>query len=333
MKRALCSVAALPDNRATCAVVLLPDASGAAPEWVQLLPAGAEVVGRDGRRWVNDRPADVVAAFNSAEPLPVDEEHATDLAAPEGQPAPAAAWIEELQLRADGSIWGRTAWNSRGKDLVGNRAYRWLSPVFDFEKATGRILRLAGAALTNRPNLRLTALNREEGSVMDRKRLCQSLGLSETATDDEVCAAIATARNRVTSLETDLATARNTPDPTKFIPKAQHDAVVERATNAERKLKDIEAAGREQEITTAIDDASKAGKIVPATVEYYRAMCRTEGGLEKFREFVKTAPVIGDGTALNHRKPPDGGTADAAAVELGKVFGNSAEDLKKYGGR
>ena len=38
-----------------------------------------------------------------------------------------------------------------------------------------------------------------------------------------------------------------------------------------------------------IEAALGAGKITPATVEYHKASCRQDGGLERFRDFVKAA--------------------------------------------
>lgn len=48
--------------------------------------------------------AEDVIAESMASPrgIPIDENHATDLAAPLGGPAPARGWIVELQARADG---------------------------------------------------------------------------------------------------------------------------------------------------------------------------------------------------------------------------------------
>jgi len=73
----------------------LPEGDGP-PGWLLLVPAG-RFEGRDGRFWVNDRPDAIVAAFEAAgQPLPIDWEHATEIKAPAGDPAPAAGWITAL---------------------------------------------------------------------------------------------------------------------------------------------------------------------------------------------------------------------------------------------
>ena len=129
------------------------------PERVQLIPAGA-VVGRDGRQWVLDDPQQVVNRFiEQGTELPVDIEHSTELRAPKGEPAPAAGWVHQLEV-IDGAIWGAVNWNETGRELVGGKQYRYLSPVILYSPGDGSIRGLTSVALTNRPNLHLPALNR-----------------------------------------------------------------------------------------------------------------------------------------------------------------------------
>jgi phage I-like protein len=67
------------------------------PEWVHLLPIGT-FSGVDGRGpYTVPDPAAVIAASMAVRRLPVDENHATDLAAPKGEPSPARGWIVEMQ--------------------------------------------------------------------------------------------------------------------------------------------------------------------------------------------------------------------------------------------
>ncbi len=60
-------------------------------------------------------------------------------------------WIGELQARPDG-IWGRVEWTESGAALMGDKAYRGISPVFTHSK-DGAVTRILRAALTNTPNL------------------------------------------------------------------------------------------------------------------------------------------------------------------------------------
>lgn len=166
--------------------------AAAAPEWVHLLPAGEMIQTGDNRGpyRVEDAQAIIAASFEQADRLPIDENHATDLAAPRGEPAPARGWITAMEARADG-VWGKVEWTSAGAALLADRAYRGISPVIlhDKTKAIRAILR---ASLVNRPNLRgLTALNQEEPQTMSfMEKLIAKMGLKAGATEDDILAAL-----------------------------------------------------------------------------------------------------------------------------------------------
>ena len=323
------------------------DMGDALPERVQLIPAGA-VVGRDGRSWVLDDPQQVVKRFiEQGADLPVDIEHSTELRAPKGEPAPAAGWVHQLEV-IDGAIWGAVNWNETGRGLVGGKQYRYLSPVILYNPGDGSIKGLTSVALTNRPNLHLPALNFSEpentGSVpFGRgpannkggmapeeqpmlKAVLAALGLPEDATE-------ATAVNAVKELNTKLASAMNAqPSLEKFVPRADYDQALTRATNAEQGLAEIRKAKLDSEIQAAIDGALATGKITPATVDYHRAQCSQEGGLERFAAFVAAAPAIGDPSGLDGKQAPAGATAmNAEQRQVMEMFGNTPEDIAKYG--
>lgn len=134
------------------------NARGDAPAWVMLAPKGPRIVGNDGRVFTLDSPAAVVDAFvKSGIKLPVDINHAEFLKAPRGEASPAVGWIEQLETR-DGAIWGRVEWNSSGREALKDRAYRYISPAL-IHNAEGKVLRLSGAGLVNRPNFNMPALN------------------------------------------------------------------------------------------------------------------------------------------------------------------------------
>ncbi|BBQ85756.1 Mu phage protease GpI [Klebsiella sp. WP3-W18-ESBL-02] len=138
-----------------------------APDWIELLPAGPDIQGRDGRKWRLSNPQSLVDAFNKrALPLVVDYEHSTEISAANGSEAPAAGWIETLEVREDGSVWGKVDWTQKASNSILSKEYRFISPAFHHVK-DGDITRLSSAALTNKPNLDLTALNsQDEWSVV-----------------------------------------------------------------------------------------------------------------------------------------------------------------------
>jgi phage I-like protein len=168
----------------------LPDAA-VAPEWVHLLPtAKGQITTFDGRGpYIVANAAEVIAA-SLAEPrgIPVDENHATNIAAPEGREAPARGWIAAMEVRDDG-IWGRVDWTKAGRDLVADKAYRGISPVMLLKPDAKTVHRISVASLVNKPNLRgLASLHQE--SSMDMSKIAELLGLSADATEEAIIAKI-----------------------------------------------------------------------------------------------------------------------------------------------
>lgn len=306
---------------------------GETPEWVFLIPAG-EVVGRDGRRWNNTLPGVILESFvELARDLPIDIEHSTEIKGPKGEPAPAIGWIKELQDRG-GQIWGKAEWTEQGRQLVGDRAYRYLSPVIIYEKDGGNIVGITSAAVTNQPNLKLSALNHQNGSeqlTMEDsmlKAMLAALALSENATEAEALA-------KINTLNSNLASANNraeNPSLEKFVPRADFDSALAKANNAEQKLAEVKKAELDKAVNHAIDQALKDGKITPATSDYHKAQCSQEGGLERFVDYCAAAPVIGGDSGMNDENINKNSKAlNAEQQQIASMFGNSAEDLEKYG--
>ncbi|MDK3072762.1 phage protease [Sedimentitalea sp. JM2-8] len=182
--------ATLQKQIAICAQVLPAGEGSDAPEWVHLLPAGEiATADRRGPYHVTDLDQLVANSMRDGVDLLIDQDHATDLAAPKGDPAPARGWITELQARADG-IWGRVEWTGEGRGLVVSRAYRALSPVLLHDKAK-RVSRILRASLVNQPNLRgLVALNMETDDMSFQERLAELLGLGADATETAIQSAV-----------------------------------------------------------------------------------------------------------------------------------------------
>lgn len=263
--------------------------------WYALIPPGQQIIGRDGRRFTNPNPQIIIDQFaaNGAD-LPVDIEHATELKAPNGEPAPAYGWIKAMRVSDTGAIEGFIEWTEQGQSVVDSKQYRYLSPVFYFSKDNNAIIKLTSAGLTNQPNLYLTALNHQipQEDDMSLKDIAKALGLAEDASSDAVLAATHKAIHSA-----------NTPSLDKFVPRADFATMEQRALNAEQKLNQHLQAQTEAMITTAVDDAIVAGKIAPSSKDYHLAACRVEGGLERFTAFVASAPVLTH-AAINSQVPP-----------------------------
>lgn len=323
--------------------VSVPAATG--QQWVQLLPAGS-FEGADGRGpYVLEDAAAVVAASmpdaGRGRHLPIDYDHAIDFAAPRGEPARAAGWIEELQPRADG-IWGLVSWTPPGLDALKNREYRFISPVFEHEREGGRVIRLLRAALTNNPNFNLVAVasaNPEKGMDLDKllTELRTALGLPadadaakvvETATATAAVAgatqdaakglkaiAVAAGLAETAKLDEIVAAVAETkkgasgdPDPAKYVPIAEHRALAARVDQLDRDR----AA---EKATAAVDEAIKAGKVTPAGRDW--AVAYAQKDPDGFAAFVKAQPVIVQGGEMVGNWPVTRlGGKDAGAIAL-----------------
>jgi phage I-like protein len=293
--------------------------SSAPPEWVMLIPAG-EFSGRDGRgpfRLANA--ARVIAATEAlglTAGVPIDYDHATDFAAPKGRPAPAAGWIRKLEER-DGALWGCVDWTPHGAKAITSREYRYISPVFQYSP-DGAVTRLLRAGLTNNPNLYLTAISARAAAVaaphpegsnaMDTllQQLCEMLGLDDDASPDEVLAAVRAlsegargdddenddpendqdgARGDDGADDDDDGAAdamRAGADPARYVAVAQFQRVL-----GELNQMRVERANERAE--RAVDDAIKAGKLIPAQRQWAISYCQAD--FKGFAAFAARQPA------------------------------------------
>jgi phage I-like protein len=313
--------------------------SSAPPEWVMLIPAG-EFSGRDGRGpfRLNDA-ARVIAATEAlglTAGVPIDYDHATDFAAPKGRPAPAAGWIRKLQER-DGALWGNVDWTPHGATAITSREYRYISPVFQYSP-DGAVTRLLRAGLTNNPNLYLTAISAraalltaphsEGDQAMDTllQELCEMLGLDDDASPEEALATVRALRDA--SADDDEDGERNgapgdggtdngaasamqagvAADPARYVAVAQFQRVL-------GELNQMRAERASERAERAVDDAIKAGKLIPAQRQWAISYCQAD--FKGFAAFAARQPAaFGAGfesaTAAFAAPPP----AQAAAAAL-----------------
>ncbi len=299
---------------------------GGAPDWVQLTPKGPRLPSRDGREWQLPDPDAVVRAYTASVAAgieaPVDFEHATHIKGEVGERADAVGWVREIANR-DGALWGRIDWTDTGRAAVVSRGYRYLSPGFFFNPATRVIARLVSVGLTNVPNFVLPALNREIPNLetdMDPAVL-QALGLTATATAADAVLAI----NTLKSAEQLALNRAATPDPEKFVPRADHQLALDRITTFEA----AEKTRADEAAVAAVDAAIAGGKIAPASRDYHLATCRADGGLERFTTFAAAQPVIVPASGLGKKDPvalPGKLNADELAVcrQLGMTLDDFA---------
>lgn len=339
-----------------------------APEWVHLLPYGT-FHGRDGRGpyTLRDQAHAAQVIANTRKTLgsgaiPGDFDHQLLYSAQNGRPAPASGWIKELEARADG-IWGRVDWTAAAADAIAGREYRYLSPVFGHDKA-GTVMRIRAFALTNMPNLELTALASQSFSESEEepmnetqfKALLKALGLSESTTLEALTAHCQQLDQAAKAAKTSLAAiaaslgqpehatgeaiaaaaqeiagkAKATdPDPAKFVPMASFKDLQDRVAAMSQQLSGDKAA-------KAIADAKSAGKLAPAMEDWAKGYATKD--LDGFTAWCAQAPVIVDpsGTGTATATPPaktdaTGLTAEetAACKQLGITADAFLETKKK----
>ena len=322
---------------ALCSEIALED--GKAPEWIQLFPRGPELAATDGRRWRLSDPAAVASLSDELRgslDLPIDFNHAQDRQAPQGGPSPAAAWIKEFAVR-DGVLAARVEWTEAGRESVESKAYRYFSPSFTHPRKIklpgqphgGEVRAVAGGALVNRPAFDMPALagdQQQEETML--KKILEALGLAAGATEEQAVAAVEALKSERDEAKSQAAAS---PPLSEFVPRADYDSAVARASAAEGKLATADKARLDDEIKTVLDAAQEAGKITPATRSFYEAQCRKEGGLEEFKAFAAAAPEIAAPSPAS-AAPPSGDTpATAAEKAVAKALGHSVEFAREHG--
>ena len=106
----------------------------------------------------------IIQMARQTEELLLDKDH-NSMRSPEERNTAAYGWISGLKaivgLGDMDGLYGTIKWTPEGIELVKNRVYRFLSPVFELD-ADGRAVKLVNVALTNRPALPLPPIINSE---------------------------------------------------------------------------------------------------------------------------------------------------------------------------
>lgn len=302
-------------------------------QWVELLRAGT-LRTRDGRGpyRLSDPKAVIARSFAQADggTIPLDYNHAMNLAAPRGEASPAAGWIARMEVRR-GSIWGLAEWTPSAAKAVAEREYRFISPVIAHHPKTGEVLAITGAGLTNNPNLELTALNAAQpGKRTDTMKteilaeLRTLLGLPDDADEDAVLAQLKISLN-----------ARSAPDPAAYVPMTMFATAMQELRAAKSGLS-LHAA------QLVVDHDFAERKLMPWMREWAIELCQTnKAAYDSFME--KMGPPVQHfmnslldpiryrhERPLNHgERPPRAGDIDPEVLSR---LGLSEDDVKAHGG-
>ncbi|MCC4116355.1 phage protease [Aromatoleum toluclasticum] len=340
-------------TRTDSLTVLLPTAGAE----IQLLPAGvfrsADGSGRPegvpGWRMDALTAARVIQAAAARQtPFVIDYEHQTLLAEKNGQPAPAAGWFHgaSLQWREDRGLFATDVeWTERARNMIGDREYRYLSPVIAWDDKTGEVQALHMAALTNHPGLdgmkavALSALfhhpSEEENSVNEMlKKLLAALGLPEDASEEAAVSAVAELKSKADKgsemhdkMAGEIAALKAqtgaSPDPAKFVP-------VETMQQLQTQVAALTARMTEGEVADVVEGALAAGKLLPAQKEWAENLGKSN--LAALKGYIATAPQVAALKGMQSQGKQTGGNTNQSSdddLAVMKALGLSAEEFAK----
>lgn len=293
-----------------------------AADRVQLFPAG-EFRALDGRPhdcpcWRMDAAvaARLIAAADARQtPYVLDYDHASLTAASTGARAPAAAWWHSLEWVEGVGLFGvGVEWTAAAADMVAAGEYRFVSPVFSYDPATGAVVALINAGLTNNPaldgladvaqvvaaSLLVPAQPLEEPQVDELvEQLRWLLNLPVGATVDDIKAQLQKLMEQLGTTPTAAAafdltghvaalSARATqPDPALFVPVAVHKEVADSLAALSLQVRTDKVGAL---VTAALADA----RLLPAQESWARDLGMAD--VSKLEQFLATAQPL---TALS----------------------------------
>lgn len=287
-------------------------AGGAVPDAIQLLPEGS-FRAEDGRpadapAWTLDAATaqkliDQIAARSN--PLPIDYEHQTVHSKANGQPAPAAGWFSALEWRPGSGLWATgVRWTERARQMIAAGEYRYISPVFVYDRKTGQITRLLHAALTNDPALDGMAAVAASSQLptdidpetsMDLKTLVAAcaLALGDQALDaDKLAPAIAALKAEADKARADQATAeaalKTEREAVAALKASTQPLEVVAALRAE--LAALTADSNARKIDDLVKPALADGRLLPAQEAWARDLGAIN--LAALSQYIQTAQPI-----------------------------------------
>lgn len=310
--------------------------SQAAPDWILLFKAGRNELEGKGPYLVDEESYRLVAAefARRGNDLVFDYEHQTL----EGVQAPAAGWVKELSWDPAKGILAKVEWTDRGAAYVAAREYRYFSPVFYVRKSDSKLVGLHSVALTNDPRHNhldpiLSKLQPMEGGMDFLKKLAAKLGLPETATEEEVMAAVAKLQAAQAEVPEAVASALGLDARDTSAVVASIHALRQGAKGAvsREEFKALKDQLLERDVADVVAKAMAEGKITPDQKDWASDYARAD--ISGFKMFVAKAPVVIPTAKLHGAQEAEDKTAaSAVTTQIASMMGLTNEDLKTYGG-
>lgn len=289
---------------------------------IQLLPAGefAARDGRpgDGRTWKIDaaQAATLIAAANSRKtPYVIDYEHQTLHAERNGRPAPAAGWFKTLEWRDGKGLYATDVeWTERAAAMIQAGEYKFLSPVFVADVASGAVVEMLMAAVTNNPALDgmdavAARFSEPPETPMNEtlKKLLAALGLPENTVEADALTAVAALKTKSEAAAAEIVALKAAaPDPAKFVP-------VETMKALQTEVAALTARITGGEVDSLVKGAIEGGKLLPAQEKWARDLGASD--LAALKAYLDTAQAIAalKGTQTGG-KPAQGAAAGAESL-------------------
>lgn len=273
--------------------------------------------------------------------------------------APAGGWIKDL-YKGEDAILAKVEWTPKAAEYLKNREYRYLSPVVLVRKRDQKATAIHSVALTNTPAIDgmfalVNSLDIEDisegGNTMDLKELAKTLGLPETATEEEIKKAVREAAKAAEKLKE-----MDGEKPEEGEPKPEGTSMVANSTilsmlglKADAKTEDVAAsimalrAGApdtqaellalkqrmaERDAEEEVQKALKEGKITAAQSEWAKSYALKD--MEGFKGFIDKAPVVVPVGKLALKDAPAAPETEDVDAAILKNMGVSREDVQKY---
>lgn len=336
------------------------DLNGKAPGEIQLIPYGIHDTLRYGKVTIDDESLNSIMAFRKTrEPNDevIDYEHATFTDPPIA--APAAGWIKKLINKGKDGIWAMVEWTDKARKMIEAKEYRYFSPV-TLSRKDGKVLGLLGGGLTNLPNIigMVPLTNRlssplpsplvGEGGVrgkfqthkedINMKRIAALLGLPETATEDEIVAAMQklmsgaqTNKGVIEALGLKEGATSSELIGTILAMKASHTQsgdLTKTVADLQSRLQARELVDLETLVNSAIAGDAKGAKLLPAQKEWALAYAKRDP--EGFKVFLNTAQyAVLTGKIVPDDKGGGSGELDETTLKVCRLFGNDPAEVKK----
>jgi len=301
--------------------------SAVLPEWIRVLPLGkVELADHREPFMVDEASLDsMVAAFRTRGiDLVIDYEHQSL----NGERAPAAGWIKDLEARSDG-LWARVDWTQQAREYLAQREYRYFSPVLRLDQETRRPTALMHVGLTNVPainhlpplvarwggevktsgepkpaTLELGTPMMKMDSVKEKPKMVEKLkrlmGLTSEMAESAVC-------DKALEAFRDLSAILNLPDDATVAQLKgaveAHRAGVVRLLKAEEEVQALKARLVEETTVRFVEEALKTGKVSPAQRGWALEYCRRDP--EGFKTYAERSPkLVPTGEELQLKKDP-----------------------------